>query len=295
MDEFEVYFIRHRFSAWMNHNGKRVIDTDTTNKILEEAWKLRFAVIDYEEITDEKEAFNPEAYGDWSAPKKTLNKINPFLKKGGLIAVSSPKPYATRLLIGKVASETKGRLHNFKSYPNYSFKVIPLEFIEEVSIRNYPSLFSKIPRQTTFTRWPSAKATLNRIFKGEKPNLTSIDSVQDFLDASQLEIMCYEWLRTNNHLEFLTLPIGRTLMSIDIAGIDSNSKKVFAQVTFHSDGAAWKVKSLKDASEPNDVLFFFCKGETQLKDEIQFVDINDVFKFFKSSEKGIRFLKQFIV
>jgi len=67
MDEFEVYFIRHRFSAWMNHNGKRVIDTDTTNKILEEAWKLRFAVIDYEEITDEKEAFNPEAYGDWSA------------------------------------------------------------------------------------------------------------------------------------------------------------------------------------------------------------------------------------
>ncbi len=284
-NDLEAYFIRHKFGTGNPPNPVKL------NAVLKEAWDESFAVIDYQEVTDAAAAFDPNSYGDWPAAKKTLNKINHYLKDGGLLAISSNISHPNKLLIGYLEKAAKGKIHKFRSHPNYFYKVIPLKPIEVVSIRDYPSLFSKIPRQTTFTKWPSAKKTMNQIFRRETP---SIQNVED-LDDSQLEIICYEWLRANGKIEYLTLPIGRTLMSIDIVGVDKHFSKVFAQVTFYSDRSTDKINSLKSVSnKPEDALYFFCKGETKTTDGVQYVSIDDVFRFFSNSKNGSNFLNQLI-
>lgn len=284
-NDLEAYFIRHKFGTGEPSNP------DKLKAVLTEAWDESFAVIDYQEITDEVAAFDPKSYAAWSAAKNTLNKVNQYLEDGGLLAIFSNISHPNKLLIGHVDKKSKGIIHKFRSNPNYYYKVIPLKKIEIVSIRDYPSLFSKIPRQTTFTRWPSARKKMNQIFRREIP---SIQYVED-LDHSQLEVICYEWLRAHGKIEYLTLPIGRTLMSLDIVGVDKSFFKVFAQVTFHSDKNEDKINSLISASSnPSDTLYFFCRGKSKISEEIHFISIEEVFDYFKSSASGSTFLNQFI-
>lgn len=294
MKKLEAFFIRHKFEAHDKTDKGIKPNFIKTKEIQVEAWNNCFAVIDYEEKDSVEDAFNPEAYGDWSAPKKTLIKVNKFLEQGGLLAISSNLSHPNRLLIGKLSPQSSGRIHRFQSFPNYYFKIIPLEQVKEVTGREFPSLFSKIPRQTTFTRWPSAQNILNNIYYGIKPSLDTIETVQDFLDASQLEVMCYEWLRATNKLSHLTLPIGRTMISVDIVGVDNLFNKVFAQVTFHDDKAESKILSLKKFGNKDDIFYYFCRSETRFDSGINYVSIEEVFNFFKTRKDGVQFLNELV-
>jgi hypothetical protein len=106
--------------------------------------------------------------------------------------------------------------------------------------------------------------------------------------------MCYEWLKENKKIHYLTLPIGRTMLSVDIVGVNENSKKVFAQVTFHSDRSESKITSLKQVGQARDELYYFCLGETKFEDGLQFVSIEEVFNYFKNTNTGTNFLKSLV-
>ena len=290
--DIRSYFIRHKFGVWKKQDdGKWIEDVARTKEVLKEAWEANLAVIDYLEVKNPENAFNPDApeYKNDLPARKTLRKVKSFFESGaGLIAVFSAGSHPNRMRIGRVGALTKGRLHSFKAYPNYSFKVIEYDFSAEVEIEKYSSLFTKIPRQTTFTHWPSARKALNQIYRKEEPR---VDEPSD-LDPSQLEILCYEWMRENGYLKYLTMPVGRTMRYVDIVGINKNSEKVFAQVTFHSKEHEWKVKSLKENFKGS--LYFFCDGLSECKDGINFVSIQEVFDYFANNSEKRIFLEHLV-
>lgn len=279
-NDIPVYFIRHKFGVWNKlENGEYVQDLVKTKEVMIEAWESNVAVIDYIEVKDLNNAFNPDApeYLKDLSEKKTIRKINNFFENGGgLIAIFSALTHPNKLRIGLV-KKLGGDLRCFESYPSYSFKVINYEFVAEVEIDKCSSLFAKIPRQTTFTHWPSAKKTLNQIYKKED---LKIDEPSD-LDPSQLEILCYEWMQDKGLIDRLTMPIGRTMRFVDIVGVDRELKNVYAQVTFHNKGSKEyenKIKVLKDNFRGN--LYFFCKGDSEVLEGINITSIDEVFNWF---------------
>jgi hypothetical protein len=133
--------------------------------------------------------------------------------------------------------------------------------------------------------------------------MISVDNVQNMyngcnlvnkvesLAPSQLEVLCEEYLRVENRkmkglprLKMLLAPIGGSMKDIDIAGLDSNGRYIFAQVSQAKDERVkekverLKMLTYKGASRiyfgPKSALRKFIKR----KDRIKSVDIDEVFK-----------------
>lgn len=102
----------------------------------------------------------------------------------------------------------------------------------------------------------------------------------DNLAPSQLEVICYEYLRSNQLLDALVLPIGRSLPDIDIYGIDKGGHKILAQVT-HGRVITKKLAQLKRFQNPNAKLIFFGPKASRFEDPlVQFISIEQVFASF---------------
>jgi hypothetical protein len=293
-NDIPVYFIRHKFGVRNKlDNGEYAQDISKTKEVMREAWESNVAVIDYIEVKDLNNAFNPDApeYVNDLSAKKTIRKINNFFQNGGgLVAIFSALTHPNKLRVGFV-KKLSGGLHCFESYPSYSFKVINYEFVAEIEIDTCSSLFAKIPRQTTFTHWPSAKKTLNQIYKGEA---LKIDEPSD-LDPSQLEILCYEWMKDKGLIDRLTMPIGRTMRFVDIVGVDKELKNVYAQVTFHNKDSKEftnKLNVLKDNFRGN--LHFFCNGKSEVNEGINITSIDEVFNWFYLDKNRKAYLERLV-
>lgn len=280
------YFIRHNFGIFTNRSGnpKDLIRAETL-RLLNEIWEMKYAILDYEHIIDPVHAFDPTKYKE-KAAQYSIRRMNDLGKGGGVVGIVSNRSHVNQMLIGRVAPETAPELVTFESNPGYFYKGIKLKDVRQVGISKYPGLFSKIPRQTAFSGWPIAIKTLNLALSGAVPEINSAED----LDDSQLEVLCYEYLRTTGRLAHLLLPIGRTLQSLDIVGVTKTHEKVLAQVTFHrANDIAWKIEALKSAADETEKtnLFFFYNDNATVKPNasgIEFIGISLVFNHFKSLE-----------
>lgn len=259
--EKKTVFIRHNLGG------------DPKKKdILKKMWDDKVIVLDYEA----KASSNPDDYEQKNS-RKAIRRLNEYCNAGVIVGADFRQLYSHKMLVGEIE---KGAQIQIKEYGGYKFyKVVELKKVKEVSYLKYPILLSLQPRSAAITGWDSAKNVLEAALEGKLLPLSVYS-----LDANQLEVLCYEYLKHKGLIGHLLLPIGRTLRDIDIYGCDKDGKNILAQVTFSSEIDEKKNK-LKEFNSKENKLYFFCPRESMdSKDEdISFIAIEAVFDEFKEA------------
>lgn len=224
---------------------------DSTQTILHQLWDERLIALHYEN----NESIDPSHYP--SAGAKALKRLLKYCESGAIIGASYSHLDRKSILIGKIAPGSQIIAKTFKDpqeNKEFIYKTVQLTNSKVVKYADYPLLAGIQPRLATITGWPSAKAVLNAAFRD-----TEIPRCPSNLHPSQLEVLCYEWLRTYSHLERLVMPIGRGLIDIDILGITRKGNRVSAQVTHSTNPSDLKEKEdrLLSHAAPDDCVFFF--------------------------------------
>lgn len=100
------------------------------------------------------------------------------------------------------------------------------------------------------------------------------------LHPSQLEVICYEYLRYRGILNALIIPVGRTIPDIDIYGIDEAGNSIIAQVTHSTNEGTIKKKrnQLEKFGKDKTSLYFFGPKEVHFDHlDIAFIAIEEVY------------------
>jgi hypothetical protein len=123
-------------------------------------------------------------------------------------------------------------------------------------------------------------------------NGCKLDNKVESLAPSQLEVLCEEYLRVENRkmkglprLKMLLAPIGGSMKDIDIAGLDSNGRYIFAQVSQAKDKRVEeeKIERLRRVGDKESSLIYFGPKKTRQRSKnkeegIRYVDIEEVFE-----------------
>jgi hypothetical protein len=109
-------------------------------------------------------------------------------------------------------------------------------------------------------------------------------------------MLCEEYLRVENRkmkdlpkLNMLLAPIGGSMKDIDIAGLVSNGRYIFAQASQAEDTRVEKIERLRRVSDKESSLIYFGPEDTRQrskyeKEGIRYVDIEEVFKESSATE-----------
>jgi len=253
----------------------------STPEALKYLWEERLIAIHFQSLR----SVNPDDYD--AGGKQALKKLWKYCNSGAVVGATfrSIKPH--QMLVGEIEKDSKVELLELSKlfdHINYVYKVVKLQNVQEVSYIDYPLLAAIQPRLATVTGWPSAEKYLLAILGKQKVNW-SVSS----LDPSQLEVICYEFLKMQGVVKALLLPIGRGLMDIDIYGIGENNERIVAQVTHSTNPIVIqdKLVRLKEYQSENSRLFFFAPEILDLKDSVvRHISIEQVFSVL-SNEKNV--------
>ncbi len=249
----KTVFIRHNLRA--------------TQETLQMLWEKRLIAVHYADIRSTK----PEDYGD--AGRKALKRLWGYCNEGVIVGAVFTPIKRIEMLVGEIVQGTKIEI---AEYEGNIYKVVQLTKAKEISMLDYPLLRAIRPRQGTVTGWPSAAAYLTAIFQN-KPIPRNVRS----LAPSQLELVCYEYLRMRRGLRGLLLPIGRSLPDIDIFGIGVDGKNIVAQVTqSRSNGEiSKKMDKLQAYRAGNTRLIFFGPSDNRVeRQDIDYISVEEAFK-----------------
>jgi hypothetical protein len=128
-------------------------------------------------------------------------------------------------------------------------KTLQLNRVLEIDPSHSVAILAGRPRQGTLMKWPNAGKSIENYVEGK---LASSGGSSDLLPHQQ-EVACCEFLRLPESDRF-ELPrlvcqlmrTGGTMKDIDICGLASDGKKIFAQVTHHTlSDAKWKLDRLR--------------------------------------------------
>jgi hypothetical protein len=244
------------------------LNCSSTHEILNELWEQRLVALHYEDSF----SLNPDDYPD--AGKHALARLQRYAREGAIVAADFRRLHRDRMLLGELKPGSEVWAEKFGG--RYVYKVARLTNCREVTYADFPLLLAIQPRQGTLVGWPSAKDILKSALHGE-PLSIEVSS----LSPDQLEVVCYEYLRTSERISRLLMPIGRGLIDIDIFGIDSRGRRVLAQVTqacSHKANAE-KMNNLLAHRDRESLLYFFGLAENVPKDPaVEVFDIGEVFK-----------------
>lgn len=139
------------------------------------------------------------------------------------------------------------------------------------------------PRQGTIVRWHKCGKRLADLVEGNDPR-----TEWENLSTEQQEAVCAEFLRHHGghhggehlRLDFLLLPVGRTLKDVDIYGLDASGSELFAQITYRKpDDGPFKDKLEKltqyTNANRNTKLVFFCDCTDATKEKgVHFIPVD---------------------
>lgn len=239
-------------SVFIRHN------CSSTPHVLRQLWERRLIALHY----GDDFSTNPADY--YPAGRKALERLWGYCNEGAIVGADYRRLDGSKMLVGFLEQGTQifsEEFHDSRSGESFIYKVAALSNTVEVPYADYPLLVGIQPRQATLTGWPSAKGALLAAVEGR-----SLPRKANSLHPSQLEVLCYEWLRSSGQLERLVLPIGRGLMDIDIFGIGRDGKRVIGQVT-HSKNAADlsdKQSRLLGHARDTDSVYFFLPEDAPL-------------------------------
>ena len=284
----KTYFIRH--------TKQLDINKETLNKILKD--NLIAIHFPFEKSLDEKydsESINPDDY-HLRNHKEGIKTFNTLSVEGGCVCAE----YWTieGAVLGKVDPGTKIQLFDGRwgtKNRKAILKTLPLRKIRRIHPSEYLIISSGRPRQGTIKVWRSSGDRIKSLVENIplKPVLSN-------LSPTQQEVLCSEYLRCNADpagmlptIESYLLPIGRTLINVDIAGLSVEGKKIYAQVTYYSlNDSKEKFDNLKQYVSKNTQAIFFCQCQTpQIIDNIIVYPLQLAFDSYSKSEFGKKWLK----
>lgn len=167
-------------------------------------------------------------------------------------------------------------------------KTLQMERVRIIKPYELMSLRVTRPRQGTIRRWKAIGKRLE-CFVENKP----IDKSWDNLSTEQQETVCAEYLRSHDseespRLEFLLLPIGRTLKDVDIYGYTTDKREIFAQVTHYNKDeppCKQKIEKLKRYQKRKAHLVFFCNCDDVIEeDNVLFIPVTEVFEWLQRNK-----------
>lgn len=240
-------------TAFIRHN------CSSTRHVLQQLWDEHLVALHYSDSCSTA----PNDYQP--SGRKALERLWSYCRDGVLVGADYRRLNGAAMLVGNIVPGSRIVARKFQdpaSGESFTYKIVQLRDAVEVSYADYPLLVGIQPRQATVTGWPSARAVLEAALNG-----TPLPREPSSLHPSQLEVLCYEWLRGRNLLERLLMPIGRGLIDIDILGTNRNGGRVIAQVT-HSRNAgdlADKERRLLHHARESDDIYFFLPQSAPLK------------------------------
>ena len=239
--------------------GIQKLDEEIANR---KAFDLKKLSIHFQDL----ESVNPE---DHDKPgKSALTTLHKFCQNGALIALDYSTIDKTGLYIGKIKAGTKIQLEKIK---DKWFKTVQVIELRKRTYFDYPLLNIK-PIKQTVCRWRILGYRLEYIYE-EKELPMELGSLVD----KQLEVICSEYMQMYKIIHAPILKVGGSQSKIDISGIGTNGRKVFAQVSFKV--TKDKIEKLKVYDSPNSVLFYFGPEASRFEDpSINYVSIKAVFK-----------------
>lgn len=272
MENKKVIFIRHNFS-------------DSAKNINEYLWNNDLIAIHYDNIA----SINSEDY-EKPIARDSIKRMVDYCKTGVIIAATYRNFQPGKIKIGEI--ERNSEIEFLNSWDaiqagNFIYKTVAIKNPQVILYSDFPLLAAIQPQQVTLTGWPSATNYLNAIINNQP-----LERNVNFLTPGQLEVGCYEYLKMLNLVQVLLLPIGRTLMDIDIIGLDESGNKVFAQVT-HSKNKKQikkKIENLIDYQSNGNKLYFFGPNESKTElDGVEFITIDSVFEKLEEKKDSIQY------
>lgn len=257
----DVVFIRHKMSS--------------TEEILRELWDLGLIALHYQDI----DSVDPE---DFDPPgRNALRRLWDYCDEGVIACATYRGIHPSTMLLGLIR---KGSLVSTRKYDPYIYRVVRLEGIREISYQDYPVLAAIQPQGGTICRWHGAKKHIQAIYSGQ-PLPREVGS----LHPSQLEVLCYEYLRMMGLIDHLVMPLGRNLLDVDICGLGKDGERVLAQVTNtdSEDENFEKINLMTDYRDGSRELIYFGQRQFQgLDAEIRYIPVEEVFAYFAQAPPG---------
>lgn len=239
--------------------------------------------------------------------KGAITALNNLAKQGGYVAAQFEAH--DNWLVGRVSENSKIKLHkcrwrpeelqrqNLRQHDGVAIlKTLRLTNWRHISPDNYALLQTVQPRQGTIMRWHKAGDLVKAIVLRQRPKISF-----DLMSHGHQEILCAEFLRSSlakhfslPQLDCVLCDVGRCMKDLDIFGIATDGKKIFAQVTHDSLGkVADKLKALrKYKKSANGYFILFCEHEKQeTRDGVNIVPIQKVYKSFIATKSGKRWLR----
>jgi len=169
-----------------------------------------------------------------------------------------------------------------------TLKTLQMEDIRTLKKGDVMELVAARPRMCTITEWKKIKNRLKYYVEG-----IPIPENWDSLIPGEQEAVCAEYLRNPNiencpKLDFLLLPVGRTLQDVDIYGCASDGKKIFGQVTYEnkdSKKCKQKLDKLREFCGKENHLILFCDCEKIERGDVLIIPVKKVvFEWLKRTK-----------
>jgi hypothetical protein len=287
-----TYFIRHSSAL------------DISEATRKQLWDERLIAIHYPEDRNgewieaaDNESLDPADYRRHA--KQYMTALHRLATDGGYVCAQ----YFgyTDLLIGTIPPNSKLMLLRGEWGSRQriaALKTIQLKDAKTFHPRDHAVIAASRPRQGTISRWHAVGDAVAAIIEQriQAPSW-------GLLSWPRQEVGCSEFLRLSEasrfglpRLQSLLLPVGRTLKDVDIIGIATDGKHVFAQVTYSLLRHAidnGKLDSLRQFVDPNKahvVLFCNCDAPS-VQDGIHIFPVEEVFRTLNSLEWGRAFLR----
>jgi len=260
-------FIRHKW--------------DGKEQVLKDLFQQGKIAIRYDNIR----SINPNDYKQVKS-KSSLKLLKKCCKEGAFVGAVYRKYKPSSMLVGKIKPGSKIKAELYDN-GDMILKTVKLFSHREAS----PIiLLANQPRFSTICKWHTVEKQLEDIVNGKK-----ISFDVHSLHPSQLEVICYEYLRKKGILKALLIPIGRTLRDVDIYGIDSKGGEVMAQVTFN-DNKGYKMRQLQKYAHKNIYLYFFGPdSEINRKiNGIKYITVEKVFAELKKNPVHHQMIKKML-
>jgi hypothetical protein len=288
----ETYFIRHT----------RTLDISEATR--QRLWDERLIAIHYPydrngTLVDagDNENLDPADYS--GKAKQNMNDLHRLATNGGYVCAEYFGH--TELLIGIVPPNTKLVLLRGEwgsSQCVATLKTVQLTDAKTLHPRDHCVIAASRPRMGTIPPWHAVGDAVAAIIEQRVQPLS-----WGMLSTDRQEVGCSEFLRLPETSQFglprlqsLILPVGRTLKAVDIVGIATDGKRVFAQVTsslLHHAIANGKLDSLRQFVDPDKahvVLFCSCE-QASVQDGIHIIPVEEVFRTLNSLGWGQHFLR----
>ena len=219
-----------------------------------------------------------------------LSRLHSCLKTGAIVAASYREIKPGMLKVGRVdplKSKIRARQFLDRDRGKLIYKTVNLIDVKNIDLSQYVVLSGIQPRGGTLTGWDSARKILECIL-ADKTLPLELNS----LHWSQLEVLCYEFLRDSGELKNLLAPIGRNLYEVDICGLASDGELLLAQVTHSGNKKITedKVRRLGAFAGKNRKLIYFGPSSSPPNESrVLFISIEKVFdQMLKKNSKLIK-------